>query len=267
MKLYVKAYSSYKGDISDFDIKKELKSKYKLDTRRQDTFIHLAVYGAQLLKERTTISSSDELYITSGVGNIDVLQKTYHYVYKEKEFIKPFDFINMLGNTTSYYVASSLGMKDKNSFQISNNFTFIHSLISVYASLKVSQKDAVLGSVDLCTQPDGIIKRVLGVPENTTILSSVNYQKLSLSPVDAIAEIEFDTKSYLLEEVKEILKETSLKSIVSMRCKEFSTREKEYYFETIPSYYINEAIQKKEALLYVDCFDDKYKIIKVITLL
>ena len=37
------------------DIKKELKQRYKLDTRRQDDFIHLAVFGAQRLKEKTTI--------------------------------------------------------------------------------------------------------------------------------------------------------------------------------------------------------------------
>lgn len=264
MKLYVKAYSSYQGDVYDFDIKEELKSKYKLDTRRQDTFIHLAVYGAQLLKERTTLCSSDELYITSGVGNIDVLQKIHHYIGMEKEFIKPFDFINILGNTTSYYVASSLGIKDKNSFQISNHFTFLRSLISIYASLKISKKDAILGSLDLCTQPDGIIKRVLGVSEDTQILSSVNYQKLSLSSVDALAAIEFDTKTYSLQEIREILQETSLRYVVSMRCKGLDPKEETHYFETIPSSFINDAIQKKESLLYIDCFGDSYKIIKLI---
>lgn len=113
MKLYIKAYSSYEDDVKEFDLKKELKQKYKLDTRRQDTFIHMAVYGAQKLKELTDIDVDDELYITSGLGNIDVLQKTNNYVHHLNEFIKPFDFINMLGNTTSYYVASSLGIKGK----------------------------------------------------------------------------------------------------------------------------------------------------------
>lgn len=204
MKLYIKNYSSYRSDIDSIEIKKELKQRYKLDTRRQDDFIHLAVFGAQKLKEKTEINKDDELYVTSGVGNIDVLQRTDLYVYREKQFIKPFDFINMLGNTTSYYVASSLGVKGKNIFQISDNFTFINSLISIYASMSISNKDAILGSIDLVNEPDEVMKRVLGISEDTEVVSSVNYQKFSLLSENAIAEVEFDTKVYTSENIKYI---------------------------------------------------------------
>ncbi len=267
MKLYIKASSNYRGNINDFDVKKELKSKYKLNTRRQDTFIHLAVYGAQLLKEQVAIKSCDELYITSGVGNIDVLQKTNKYVCEDKEFIKPFDFINMLGNSTSYYVATSLGLKDKNIFQISNNFTFINTLISVYASLKNSNKNAIVGSVDLCTDPDEVIKRVLGIDEAVAVTSSVTYQKFSLSIADAIGEIEFDTKIYSLEEVKLYIASTSLQTVVSMRCTDLDYPKDNEFFETMPSYYIAKTIQNRKSLLYVDYYEDNYKVIKIISLL
>lgn len=267
MKLYVKAFSGYRGDLNLFDVKQELKTKYKLDTRRQDTFIHLAVYGAHLLKDKAEIRADDELYITSGVGNIDVLQKTNKYVTVEKEFIKPFDFINMLGNTTSYYVAYSLGVKGKNTFQISNNFTFINTLISVYASLNISQNEAILGSIDLCTNPDEIIKRVLDVDQSAKVTSSVNYQKLSPSPLNAIAEIEFDTKLYSLEEIKELLKETKKDLFSSIRCHALDTPKDDEFFETMPSYYINRAMQSKKDLLYIDCFENKYKIIKLVNLI
>ena len=79
MKLYIKEFSSFLDDGKD--IKKELKQKYKLDTRRQDKFIHLSVYGAQLLKEKIEINSDDELYITSGIGDVDIVQKTNTYMY------------------------------------------------------------------------------------------------------------------------------------------------------------------------------------------
>ena len=267
MKLYVKAWSGYRGSLKEFDVKKELKSKYKLDTRRQDTFIHLAVYGAQLLKDKTLINSNDELYITSGVGNIDVLQKTNNYVQEEKDFIKPFDFINMLGNTTSYYVAHSLSLKDKNTFQVSDNFTYINTLISVFASLKVSKKEAILGSVDLCTEPEEVIKRVLGVDENTNVTSSVTYQKLSLSPLNAVAEVEFDAKVYSLDEIKALVKESNLNIVSSMRCEDLELYKDSEFFETMPSYYLNQAIQTKRDLLYIDCFENSYKVIKVVNLL
>lgn len=128
MKLYIKNYSTYRSDEKDIDIKKTLKQKYKLDTRRQDAFIHLALYGAQLLKEKTAISEDDEFYLTTGVGNIDVVQRTNTYMYEENQPLKLFDFINLLGNTTSYYVASSLGISGKNIFQISDNFKLIQSI-------------------------------------------------------------------------------------------------------------------------------------------
>lgn len=263
MKLFIKAYSSYEGDIKEFDVKKELKQKYKLDTRRQDTFIHLAVYGAQKLKEITDIDVDDELYITSGLGNIDVLQKTNNYVYQLKEFIKPFDFINMLGNTTSYYVASSLGVKGKNTFQISDNFTFINTLISVFASLNISKKDAILGSIDLATEPQEVIKRVLGLDEKTELKSAVNYQKLSLNEKDCIASVEFDSKVYSLDEVEKIVEESNAKVYSSMRCQELGEKVCSEYFETMASSAINSAIKAKEDLLYIDCFEDRYKVLTI----
>lgn len=266
MKLYIKAFSSYRGKGSDFNVKQELKSRYKLDTRRQDAFIYHAIYGAQLLKESVEISSCDELYITSGVGNIDILQKTNRYVTQEREFIKPFDFINMLGNTTSYYVATSLGLKDKNSFLISNHFTFIHTLISLFASLTLSKKDAILGSVDLTTDSNEVIKRVLGVDEEWSVTDSVNYQKLSLSSKDAIAEIEFDTKFYSLQEIQEIIDATEASVVASMRCKALECEKDEEYFETAASYYLNRALQRSESLLYIDCHEKNYKFIKVVSL-
>lgn len=254
MKLYIKAYSSYKGDLEDIDVKKELKGTYKLDVRRQDKFIHLALYGALKLKDECSVQVEDELYITSGVGNMEVMQKSNAYVNEQNDVLRPFDFINMLGNTTSYYVASALKLKGKNIFQISNNFTFINTLISIYASLSVSKKEAILGSVDLATNPDSLIKRVLGLEKEIEVTNGVNYQKLSLSSSGALASLEFDTKIYSLEEVQEISKNNAFKTISSRS---------DAYFETQTSYYINKAIEQKENLLYVDCIKAGYKIIKV----
>jgi len=254
MKLYIKATSSFKANLEEFDVKKELKQNYKRDTRRQDKFIHLALYGALRLKDVCVINEDDELYVTSGVGNMDIIQKANEQVKINKEILRPFDFINMLGNTTSYYVASALGVKSKNIFQISNNFTFINTLISIYASLNVSKKEAVLGSVDLATYPQSLIKRVLGLDNDVEVLSAVNYQKLSLDKNNAVASIEFDVKTYSLEEVQKILKESKSDVIYSP---------KNDFFETMSSYYINVAIDSKKELFYIDHSDDKYKIVKV----
>ncbi|MCW8838444.1 MAG: hypothetical protein OQK11_07065, partial [Thiovulaceae bacterium] len=211
MKLYINAISSYRSDLEDIDIKKELKQKYKHDPRRQDSFIHLGVLGAYRLKDTCTINPLDELYLTTGIGNTDVLQRTHQYVIKDKNSIKPYDFLNMLGNTTSYYIAKALNIKGKALFQISDNFTYINTLIAAYASIKLSAKSAIISSCDLVTQPNEVIKRVLGIDEDMNVVSSVNYQRFSFDSKDALAEIEFDAKTYTQKEILKLLKTSKTK--------------------------------------------------------
>lgn len=263
MKLYVKNYSSYSDINERIDIKKELKEKYKLDTRRQDAFIHLALFGAQLLKEKTDIEVDDELYITSGIGNVDIVQKTNTYIYEEHQSLKLFDFINLLGNTTSYYVAHSLGIKGKNIFQISDNFTYINTLISSYASMKHSGKNAIIGAIDLRSNPSDIIKRVLSISQNLEVLSSVNYQKLSLDKKDSIAELEFDIKSFRFDEINQMISKSNYKIISSLRCDKIESKKDENFFEAMASYRLNEAIEKNVDTIYIDCYEDRYKILKI----
>jgi len=263
MRLYIKNYSSYRSDIYNIDVKKELKQKYKIDTRRQDKFIHLATYGAQLLKEKVKIDKNDELYITSGVGNIDIIQKTNTYMYEENQTLKLFDFINLLGNTTSYYVASSLGIEGKNIFQISDNFTYINTLISLYSSINYSKKDAILGCIDLVSNPSEVMKRVLDVKEDCEVVSSVNYQKFSINKEDAIAQLDFDTISYSYKQIEEVLQSSDCKIVVSNRCKNLEQEKDSKFFETMASYTINKTIENSEKMIYIDCFNDKYKMLKI----
>jgi hypothetical protein len=256
MKLYIKNFSSFRSDQEDIDVKKVLKQQYKYDTRRQDSFIHLAVYGALLLKEKTTIFENDEFYLTSGVGNIDVVHRTNTAVYENNGELKLFDFINLLGNTTGYYVASALGIKGKNIFQISDNFTYINSLISIFSSISSSKQDAILCSIDFISEPSEVIRRVFGTKETHKMCSSVNYQKFSLDSKDAIAELEFDLKIYSLEEIKAQL-------LYNNQIQSSDTKP----FETLASYEINKAMEDSKDLIYIECFEERYKIVKLKSLI
>ncbi len=100
-----------------------------------------------------------------------------------------------------------------------------------------------------------MIKRVLGLNPEIEVLSAVNYQKLTLNAEDAIASLEFDTKIYSLEEINEMVKNSSKKVLFAP---------KNDYFETMPSYYVNAAIEDEEELIYIDSFKDGYKILKVL---
>ena len=252
MKLYIKEISNYQSDTENIDIKKELKSRYKLDTRRQNQFIHLALIGAERLKEKVNISLDTELYITSNIGNIDVLQKAHSDVYLKGEFVKPYDFINMLGNTTNYYVSASFGIKDKNIFQISDSFSYIHSLISIYGSKYNKSKNVILGSVNLVSNPDIIIKRILGVLKDDILINSSSYQLLSFSNEDSIAELKFDTKIYSKQEI-DIIIDNSDKQVVQL---DFSTQ---MNFNSL----IYKNITENISVLFIDSYNETYKILEL----
>jgi len=263
MKLYVKAISSYRSDLEDIVVKKELKQTYKVDTRRKDDFIHVGLLGALRLRDNIAIGEDDELYLTSGVGNFNIMCSVYENMITNKELMKLFDFINMLGNTTSFYVAQTLGIKAKSLFQISDNFTYFHSLINIYASLMSSKNEAVLGAIDIVSEDEVMIKRVLGVEQDVSLVSSVSYQKLSIDSTDALSEIEFDTHFYTLEEVKKIIKEESLRVVCSLRCKALEREKPEVFFETFGASAVAKATQTKEDTLFIECYEDRYKILKV----
>ncbi len=263
MILYIKQYSDFIDDNSDIVIKNELKKIYKLDTRRQDKFIHLAIYGAQLLKDKIDIDCYDELYVTSGVGDVDIVEKTNTCIYEDHEPLRIFDFINLLGNTTSYYVAKSLGIKGKNIFQISDNFTYINTLISIYSSLKNSKKNAIICTLDLNSIPSQTIKRVLGISNEDKVLSAVNCQKLSLDKQNSIAQVEFDTNIYTKDEIKQYIKDCKVDVVFSYRCKEFEHKNSRFFFETMAAYKVNSSIKKQQDIWYIDCYENRYKILKI----
>jgi hypothetical protein len=155
------------------------------------------------------------------------------------------------------------GIKGKNIFQISDNFTYINTLLSLYSSINYSKKDAILCSIDLVSSPTEIMKRVLDLKEDSELVSSVNYQKFSLNKDNAIASLDFDIKSYTLDEIKEFLLSNDCEIIVSNRCKSLEFEKDSKFFETMASGAVNKAIKNGEKMIYIDCFNDKYKMLKI----
>jgi len=263
MKLYIKAISSYLSSDEEIDVKKELKKKYGVDSRRKDDFIHEGLLGALRLRDVVDIQRDNELYITSGFGNINILAKMNDYILEKHEYIKLFDFINMLGNTSSFYIASELGLKGKSIFEISDNFTYFHSLITIYASILKSKNEVVFGSIDIASLDNEVLKRVAGIDKNIDIASSVCYQKLSLDKELAICELEFDTKFYTLDEIKNILSKESAKIYSSIRCDKIDSIKPDRYFETYASFVVNDSILKSQNSIFIECYENKYKILRI----
>ena len=65
--------------------------------------------------------------------------------------------------------------------------------------------------------------------------------------------MEFDAKTYSLEEIKAQLVYNN-HQIQTSQTK---------LFETVASYKVNEAMKNCDDLVYVECFEDRYKILKL----
>ena len=265
MKLYVKATSSYRSDKENIDIKKELKQRYKIDVRRKESFIYAGLLGALRLKEQHSINKDDELYLTSGFGNIDILAKANDYILEKHETIRLFDFINMLGNTTNFYIAKALDIQGKSIFAISDNFTYFHVLTTIYASLLKNKNKVIFGAIDLALGNPEALKRIAGIDEETEVIDSIMYQYLSLDTSDALCELEIDSKFYTQDEIVSIVEKETREIVYSKRCDK-SSQDKTPYFETHASFVVNEMIEKSQDCLYIECYKDRYKVLKITTL-
>ena len=259
MRLYVHAISSYRSDREILNIKKELKQKSKMDLRRKEEFIYAGLFGALRLQENCEIQRESELYLTSGFGNINILAKMNEYIVEKQEYIKLFDFINMLGNTTNFYVASELGIKGKSIFEISDNFTYFHTLISIYASILKNNNEVIIGAIDLASHNPEVMKRVGGVDESVNVVSSVMYQKVSFEAKNALCSLEFDSRFYTKSEIESLIENENREVIFSTRCDNKNNE----YFETFASYVVNDMILKAKNCLYIECYEEKYKILKI----
>jgi len=202
MKLFVQAYSYQDNLPSQKELKTLLKKEYKIDTRRKDRFIYLALLGALKLQENTAIDTKSELYITSSLGNIDVVDSVYNTMILNKEIMALFDFINLLGNTTNFYVAKVLGLRGKSLYTISQKNNILNLLTTIKASLAQSGNEAVFGTIDALPKQLELAKRLSGVAKEETLQEEISFFQLSsTSNKHTLATLEFEQKNYTKEEV------------------------------------------------------------------
>lgn len=60
-----------------------------------------------------------------------------------------------------------------------------------------------------------------------------------------------------------MISQTDKRIVVSPRVQILELRNDEAYFETMGSWYLNKAIEQSEDMIYIDCFDEHYKLLKV----
>jgi hypothetical protein len=149
--MYVHATSSFICEpIDDLNgLKVDLKKYTDYIFRRVNKFIILSLRGVHQCVYNRNIDTKVAVYLTTENGNLGDTENVLHQMYKENSFPKPFNFINTMSNTASFYVAQSLKSLGRSITVSSKNVSFERGLELAKVDFALSNiREALVGGVD-----------------------------------------------------------------------------------------------------------------------
>ena len=152
--MYVHATSSFICEpIDDLNgLKEDLKKYTDYFFRRINKFILLSLRGVHQCIHKRNLDTSIAVYLTTENGNLGDTETVLHQLYMENSFPKPFNFINTMSNTASFYVAQSLKSLGRSITVSSKNISFERGLELAKVDFELKHiKEALVGGVDEAT--------------------------------------------------------------------------------------------------------------------
>ncbi|WP_394135074.1 hypothetical protein [Aliivibrio fischeri] len=265
------------------DVKAECKKVASSFVRRTDRFIQLGLLGVSGIKEQQVLDKNTAIFMVSGQGNLSVFNRLCQQRYVEKMPPKPVDFINSLSNTAGFYIAKYLELESKNLNLAQQGFVVENALLLADASLKTKQEKCILlGGVDEKVDASNSPYDYLDLPLNTPLGEGSNWMLLSADDDGAQAIVDIVPKQFnqqMLFAYIALLVSTSHVAFGQRVPNEviddiqrffpyslFEYSDKCDFYETNILYALNQFIEQQQgSLLFIDRFEEQYKIIIVKT--
>jgi hypothetical protein len=149
--MYVHATSSFICEpIDDLNgLKEDLKKYTDYFFRRINKFILLSLRGVHQCVYNRTINTATAVYLATENGNLGDTETVLYQLYRENSFPKPFNFINTMSNTASFYVAQSLKTLGRSITVSSKNVSFERGLELAEVDFELGHiREALVGGVD-----------------------------------------------------------------------------------------------------------------------
>ena len=149
--MYIHSYSAFvSSPIDDIKIYKQEISRYtKLKFRRANKFVLLSLVGACQCVHGQAVKTDTAVYLTTENGNLGDTETVLDQLYHKHEFPMPYNFINTMSNTASFYVAQSFDILGRNLTFSSKQLSFERGLELLRSDLASGVvKEALLGGVD-----------------------------------------------------------------------------------------------------------------------
>jgi len=130
-------------------LKEDLKEYTDYFFRRVNKFIILSLMGVHRCTHALHPGESIAVYLCTENGNLGDTENVLHQLYHENSFPKPFNFINTMSNTASFYVAQSLKSRGRSITVSSKNVSFERGLELAWVDFEMKNiTEALIGGVD-----------------------------------------------------------------------------------------------------------------------
>lgn len=138
--------------------------------RRVGRFIQLALIGAGRCLQQHAAPAETAVYLTSGRGDLETTLEVLTQMVEHGLPPKPLSFINTVSNSACFYVAKQFALQGRSQF-VTRCYAPLESALQL-ATLDLHTdvvRTALVGSVDICTQPLCDHRQRIDVAQDTLV--------------------------------------------------------------------------------------------------
>ena len=166
------AHGHYAEKIEDAlpPLKELVKEATGEPVRRVGRFIQLALIGAGRCLTANPAPKNTGVYLTSGRGDLEITLDVLVQMVENGLPPKPLSFINTVSNSACFYIAKHFGLRGRNQFVTRRHAPMECALQLAALDLQTGAvQTALVGSVDICTEPLADHRKRLGVSNDTPV--------------------------------------------------------------------------------------------------
>jgi hypothetical protein len=148
--MFIHDVSAYVGGPAEVSVlKEELRRHTDVYFRRVSKFVLLALIGANACMAGRQPDRDTAVYLTTENGNLADTDTVLSQLYRRHALPLPFNFINTMANTASFYIAQGLGLFGRNLSISSQNLSFERGLELLKTDMDMGYvRRALIGLVD-----------------------------------------------------------------------------------------------------------------------
>jgi hypothetical protein len=149
--MYIHSFSAYTGEpnVDVQWLKQEISHYTRVNFRRGNRFILLALLGACRCIHGRSIEADTAVYLTTEHGNLGETAAVLDEIYTARSLPKPYGFINTMSGTAAFYLAQTLALKGRNITVSSQHLSFERGLELLQLDFAGgAERSALVGGVD-----------------------------------------------------------------------------------------------------------------------